>query len=244
MPLRRLRPLALAAALTLAWHAALFAAEALIPSFDTPHLGAALVNLATLPVALSAAVLMGDWRHTGLAPTRTPDTPRGTRAWLVLPLFAVNLVYLAQGLAGDAQALLVLAGMCLAIGLAEETLSRGVVQHALRALGPLRSAIGVGVLFGLGHALSGAWFGSAAEDVAFQVVSTTAFGFAYAAARTRLATVWPLIAAHAMDDFLQLASPGAAPWPVQLAVALGFTAYGAWLLRPQARATSSATPAN
>ncbi|HEY1177739.1 MAG TPA: CPBP family intramembrane glutamic endopeptidase [Phytomonospora sp.] len=225
--------IALAAGLTVLWHAVLFASAELVPVFDEPYLSTTLINLSTVPVALAAAFALRDWRLTGFAPTpaHVPASPRRTRALLVLPLFAVNLVYLAQGFEGGPETLLRLAGLCLAVGIAEESLSRGVVQHVLGGMSPMATAACVAVLFGLGHALSGAWFEAPLEDVAFQVVSTTTFGFGYATARFHLATVWPLVAAHALDDHLQLASPGAAPWPVQLAVAVGFVAYGWWLLR-------------
>ncbi|GIG70058.1 hypothetical protein Pen01_63530 [Phytomonospora endophytica] len=235
--------IALAAGLTVLWHAILFASAELVPVFDAAYLSTTLINLSTAPVALVAAFVLGDWRLTGFAPTpaHAAASPRAGRILLVLPLFAVNLVYLAQGFEGDAETLLRLAGLCLAVGIAEESLSRGVVQHVLGGLPPARTAIAVGVLFGLGHALSGAWFETPVEDVAFQVVSTTAFGFGYAAARFHLATIWPLVAAHALDDQLQLASPGAAPWPVQLAVAVAFVAYGWWLLRRPGVAAATAT---
>lgn len=236
MTLRRpstaLRAVALAAVLTVLWHVVLFAAAEVVPSFDVDYVGATVINLVTVPFVLLAAFALGDWRACGFVPERAPALPRGMRVLLVLPLFAVNLVYLAQGFAGDAATLLRLAAMCLAIGVAEESLSRGLVQSVLSGLSRPHAAVWVAVLFGLGHALSGAWFEKPLEDVAVQVVSTAAFGFGYAAARFHLATIWPLVAAHALDDHLQLASPGAAPWPVQLGVALAFVAYGWFLLRP------------
>jgi hypothetical protein len=87
------------------------------------------------------------------------------------------------------------------------------------------------VLFGLGHALSGLWFNRDLGDTLFQIVSTAAFGFGYAAVRFDLATIWPLVAAHALYNFTQYASPGAAHWLLQLGVAVGFVGYGIWLLR-------------
>jgi hypothetical protein len=101
----------------------------------------------------------------------------------------------------------------------------------------------VGVLFGLGHALSALWFNRPWDDSLVQVISTTAFGFGYAALRWHLATIWPLAFLHAMDDFFQLRSPGGAPLWWQAAVAVFFVAYGWWLLRRPARtATAPALP--
>ncbi|WP_170293663.1 MULTISPECIES: CPBP family intramembrane glutamic endopeptidase [Nocardiopsis] len=220
-------PLALAAALTLLWHAVLFAAAELVPSQDAPHLGATLITLCTLPVPVLAALAMGGWRHTGFAPIRTGVPGFG----VTVPLFLVGAVYAVPGIEGDGRTLVYLALFCLVVGVTEESLSRGVVQHVLARMGRLPAAVWVGVLFGLGHALSGAWFGRDLGDTLFQVLSTAAFGFGYAAVRFHLATIWPLVAAHALYNFVQYASPGAAPWPVQLGVAAGFVCYGLWLLR-------------
>ncbi|GAB3227295.1 hypothetical protein GCM10027447_18250 [Glycomyces halotolerans] len=226
----RTRSLLLAAGLTLLWHVALFGAAELIPDQSRPHLGAALVTLCTLPVLVLAALVMGNWRYSGLAPVG-PRPPASRTTRLLSPLFLVSLVYVVPGIEGGAEVLLYLAFYCLVVGLIEESLSRGLVQRLLAPLGHVPAAVWVGILFGLGHALSGLWFGRELGDTLFQVVSTAAFGFGYAAARFHLATVWPLVAAHAVYNFSQFASPGAAPWQVQAAVAVGFVAYGIWLLR-------------
>ena len=221
------RPLTLAAALTLLWHAVLFTGAEHVPSQDAPHLGATLITLCTLPVSVLAALAMRDRRSTGFAPIRTVESG----FWITMPLFLVSAVYVVPGIEGGGAALARLAVYCLVVGITEESLSRGVVQHVLAPLGRLRAAVWVGVLFGLGHALSGLWFGRDLGDTLFQVLSTAAFGFGYAAVRFHLATIWPLAAAHALYNFAQYASPGAAPWQVQLGVAAGFVCYGAWLLR-------------
>jgi hypothetical protein len=59
----------------------------------------------------------------------------------------------------------------------------------------------------------------------------TAFGYGYAAVRLHIVSIWPLALLHALDDFLQLNSPDALPWPFQLLVAAGFVLYGRYLLR-------------
>lgn len=229
----------LASVLALLWHAVLFAAAELVPGQDEPHLTATLVTLCTLPVPLSAALAIGDWRYSGLAPVR--KRPRAVA--VTLPLFLVSVVYLAPGIEGGSETLLRLAAFCLAVGITEESLWRGVVHRVLARLRRAPAAVWGGVLFGLGHALSAVWFGRPLDDTLFQVVSTAAFGFCYAAVRFDLATVWPLVAAHAVYNFAQIASPGAAPWLVQLAVAAGFVAYGAWRLRRLDRTSADERPA-
>lgn len=225
---RALPPVLLASLLALVWHAVLFAAAELVPGLDAPHLTSTLVTLCTLPVPLLAAAALGNWRYSGFAPDR--GRPRAVA--VTVPLFLVSLVYLVPGgIEGSGETLLRIAVFCLIVGLSEESLWRGVVHRVLARLGRTPAAVWGGVLFGLGHALSGLWFDRPIDDTAFQVASTAAFGFCYAAVRFDLATVWPLVAAHAVYDFAQYGSPGAAPWPVQLAVAAGFVAYGVWRLR-------------
>jgi hypothetical protein len=66
------------------------------------------------------------------------------------------------------------------------------------------------------------------------VVSVTAFGAAFAALRLQVGVLWPLVLLHALYDWMQVQSPGAAPFAWQLAVAFGF-AVTAWALtRPAA----------
>jgi hypothetical protein len=106
-----------------------------------------------------------------------------------------------------------------------------VNQHVLARLGPTRAAVWVGVLFGLGHAVSALWFGRPWDDTVAQVVSTTAYGFGLAALRWHLGTIWPLVVLHASDNVVQLRSPGAAPLWWQAVIALLFVGYGWWLIR-------------
>lgn len=94
----------------------------------------------------------------------------------------------------------------------------------------------VGVLFGLGHVLSAVAFGRAVDDTVAQVVSTTAFGAGFAALRLHTGVLWPLVLLHGSDDWVQVNSPGAAPWPWQLAVAVGYATAAWWLTRPAALA--------
>jgi hypothetical protein len=65
----------------------------------------------------------------------------------------------------------------------------------------------------------------------FITINAAAFGFACAALRWHLRTIWPLVAVHALGDFLQILSPGNLPFTVRVAYMLGFIGYGWWLLR-------------
>ncbi|MGW4946970.1 CPBP family intramembrane glutamic endopeptidase [Actinoplanes sp. NPDC004185] len=224
----RAHPLMTAIVLTLLWHGVLYAAAEIIPASLSrllPDLGPSLVNLVAAVVPVVAAAWLGWWREAGMG-WRIPR-----QSWLLLlPVFLLNFSYVVSGLTGTAEQYAGTALLCLCVGVSEEMLSRGVVQRALQPLGPIRAAVWVGVLFGLGHALSALWFNRPWDDSLAQVISTTAFGFGYAALRWHITSIWPLAFLHAMDDFLQLRSPDAAPLWWQATIAMFFLAYGWWLL--------------
>ena len=163
--------------------------------------------------------------------SRTPWLRRvlPRRPWLLLPVLPVCGSYPVPGMGGGSDVLLPTAVFMLAVALSEELLSRGVVQDVLAPLGPRRQVLWVGLLFGQGHALSAAVFGRPLDDTLAQVVSAAALGAGFAALRSHVGTIWPLVVLHALSNWCQAVSPGAAPWPWQLAVAVGFAA-GAWVL--------------
>jgi uncharacterized protein len=227
------RALAEAAALSLAWHVVLVAATYGLPPLTpswSPDLGATVVNLvaALVPVAV---VLRRGWTSRPWLRLRRPRRPL-----LLVPVLAVALSYGVPGIAGRPEVLLSSAALFLAVGVSEELLSRGVVQEVLAPLSPRARVVWVGVLFGLGHVLSAVAFGRAVDDTVAQVVSTTAFGAGFAALRLHTGVLWPLVLLHGLDDWVQVNSPGAAPWPWQLAVAVGYATAAWWLTRPAALA--------
>jgi uncharacterized protein len=219
---RARRPLLAAAGVALAWHLILFAAAFGLPPLG-PDLGPAVVNGLAGLVPL-VVVLAAGWRREPWFATLRPR-----RAWLLLPVGLVSLTYALPGIEGTPGALAASAGLFIVLGASEELLSRGVVQRILDGLPPLPRAVWVGVIFGLGHVLSAAVFGRPAGDAAVQAISAATFGFGFAALRMHVVSIWPLAALHALDDWLQVNSPGAAPWWWQLLVAIGFVAYGRWL---------------
>ncbi len=218
-------PLVRAAALTLLWHLLLFAAAFGLPLLGVRLPGGAWPAVVSLVAALVPVVVL--LRTRGRTPWLRRVLPR--RPVLLLPVVLVSASYLAPGIEGSGPALAATAAVMPAVALSEELLSRGVVQDALAPLGAGRQVLWVGLLFGLGHALSGAVFGRPLDDTLAQVVSTAAFGAGFAALRLHIGTIWPLVVLHAAYNWCQVASPGAAPWPWQLAVAVGFAA-GAWAL--------------
>jgi hypothetical protein len=105
-----------------------------------------------------------------------------------------------QGLEGSGRELLSAAILFTAVAISEESLSRGLVQRALAVLGPVRAAVGVALLFGAGHTFSGLWFSHPMGDTIFISMNAAAFGFACAALRWHLRTIWPLVFVHALGD--------------------------------------------
>ena len=228
------RPLTLALAATLVWHALLFAVDDLLPPLAPdwfPDLGAAVVNLVLAGLIVGLICWLRWQRETALV-WRRPDRSW----WLLTPLLAEALVHLTGGLSGSATMLLSSAITMLTVGLAEETLSRGLVQRLLSPRGPAVAAVWVGLLFGFGHLLSGLWFERPLDDVAFQVVNTAAYGFCLAALRWHVGTLWPLVVLHALVDVTSINSPGALPFAVQCLIVVLLVGYGWELLRRLRRA--------
>jgi len=223
------RPILSAVLLTLAWHVVLFALADTIGSVQPhwfPDLGYTLVNLGAAAVPIGLIFWLGWTRSAGLI-WRRPDRSW----WLLTPLVLEALSYSLDGVVGSARELLSAAVLYMALGISEESLSRGLVQRVLAVLGPIRAAVLVGLMFGAGHTLSGLWFAKPVGDVIFITINAAAFGFVCAALRWYLWTIWPLVVVHAFGDFVQILSPGNLPFGVRVVYLLGFIGYGWWLLR-------------
>jgi membrane protease YdiL (CAAX protease family) len=223
------RPILSAVLLTLAWYVVLFALAETIASLQPhwfPDLGYTLVNLGAAAVPIGLLLWLGWARSAGVV-WRRPDRSW----WLLTPLVLEALSYSLDGVVGTPRELLSAAVLYTALGISEEALSRGLVQRVLAVLGPVRAAVGVALLFGAGHTLSGLWFSHPMGDTIFLSINAASFGFAFAALRWHLRTIWPLVGVHALGDFLQILSPGNLPFGVRVAYLLGFIGYGWWLLR-------------
>ncbi|MCX5064177.1 CPBP family glutamic-type intramembrane protease [Streptomyces sp. NBC_00452] len=127
-----------------------------------------------------------------LAPSWFPDaTTLGLRRrWsLALPMLLITGSYALAGLDGNTTAVVSSLVSLLWVGLNEEVHSRGLVQRALTPLGPLRTAIGVGVLFGAGHLQNYLFFGAPLDDTLWQMLSAGLFGFTCACLRLAIGSV-------------------------------------------------------
>jgi membrane protease YdiL (CAAX protease family) len=223
------RPVAFGIALIIVWWAVTLLLATGLPGLSPawfPDLRSTLVNLGALLVPLAVVGAFGWWRRAGLA------LPRPDRSWLtLLPLLFFALSFAAGGLSGSPAQLLSSAILFLALGLNEELLYRGVIQHATNTLGAVRSVVWVALLFGLQHAGTGIFFGHSLYDTGTMMISSTASGAAYAAVMLRIGTIWPLAFLHGLENFCNTRSPGDAPWWWYLSQAIFFVLYAAWLLR-------------
>lgn len=221
------RPILWSVALTVLWLVVVHLLGAvLVGGRDGAHLRAAAVNAGVLAVPLAVVGLAGWWSRAGLA------GPVLGRHWFVLaPLGLVAVSWLAFGVKAE-PASVVLAGavLQLTLGLNEEAMFRGLVQ-GLWARQPAMTQCGaVALIFGLQHGAN-LLFGQSPSETAAQVLSATAFGFAYAGARLHVGSIWALALLHGLSNFCQDRLVGEAPWPMHLAVALLLGAYGLVLAR-------------
>jgi hypothetical protein len=190
-----------------------------------PGLGAFLVNLIGAIVILAVGAVFGVLRSGGIL------TLGSARRWVwLLPLFLLNFVYLAPGIDGGPSVLVSAAFVLVSVGISEELAGRGVALQLARPVGDHASAWVVGAVFGLGHIGNYLFFGANLEDTLYQIVGSALFGFCLGAARFLVGSVWPLALIHAMDDWMQLHSPGAAPFWFQLFVMAFDLAFGYVLL--------------
>jgi membrane protease YdiL (CAAX protease family) len=223
------RPVAFGIALIIIWWAVMLLLASALPRLSLswfPDLSITLVNIGALLVPLAVVTAFGWWRQAGLA------LPRPDRSWwTLLPLLAFTLSFAAGGLSGSPAQFFSSAILFLALGLNEELLYRGVIQHATNTLGALRSAVWVALLFGFQHVGTGIFFGHSLYDTGAMVISATSFGAAYAAVRLRIGTIWPLAFLHGLGNFCNTRSPGDALWWWYLLVAIFYGLYATWLLR-------------
>lgn len=183
-----------------------------------------LVNAICALAALGLTGWLGWWRPSTLAVLRP-------RCWWPLAGLLLGVVaYLPFGVDPARRPLLpFLLGMLL-VGLNEELFYRGVVQHALTTLGRWRCCLLAGVLFGGGHVSRAMIAGASLEDTGLLVLETAGFGFAYAAVRSRVGALWPLVLLHAAVDTVLLLNAGSPPVAYRAIEWLTLICWGALLL--------------
>ncbi|ABY21931.1 putative protease [Renibacterium salmoninarum ATCC 33209] len=234
-------PLLLGAAIMVSWQLVVYGLGSVPFSSPAwfPGLGALLVN------AVGAAVVLGIGAWLRLLPRSALGLGSLRRYWWLAPLVAVDLSYGlistngVPGIAGTPELLLSSAGALVAVGISEELAGRGVGLAAAEPAGRWKAAIVLAAVFGLGHLGNWLLFGSSLEDALWQVFTAGAAGFCWGAGRFLLNSIWPLAFVHALNDWMQINSPGAAPLYFQIAIAVFNISWGALMLtsanRPRIR---------
>lgn len=134
---------------------------------------------------------VGGWRAAGL---------RGPTRWRALPMpwaLGLSLLLTFRGIvAVEPGGLASFVLGCLAVGLYEETVFRGVLVRVLLPRGQLVATVGSAALFGLWH------LGAGQPENLFLVVQATLVGVGLAATRLLSGTIWPAVAWHAAYNLL------------------------------------------
>lgn len=192
-----------------------------------PNLGTVVTNLLSLVVVLAVGFglyrsgWLGEQSFTRIAGWRRVNWRFS--AWL-LPVVAVQMSYLwvvrdgAPGVGVSAGMAVSIAIGMLAVGLSEETASRGLPLGSIsERRSPWPGVALTAVLFGLWHA-GNLLFGQSIDETGWQILATTTFGVCFAGMRLLTGSIWPGVALHALGNWTQLVTPGAAPFEYQVAV--------------------------
>lgn len=221
--------------------AKLLAPNTAVASLDVPIL---LIN------AIVAAVLLSRLRWWRTAGFRAVERPRDLLL-MVPPVVLLLMPAIALGVDfPTASKSSVLVVFCLLVAFQEEAIFRGVLLHALTRYGVGAAVLGSAALFGVIH-LNSLLVGRDPAFVAVQVLTSFLGGIGLAALRLRLGSIWPLIALHAVNDFLQFSAAGgtavADASPLLLGAKIGVSAlmavYGLVLLRDLKQPARPAAPA-
>jgi uncharacterized protein len=197
--------------------------------------------LVLVPGLFIAAVLtrLRWWRRVGFTPVHEWRSPH-----LVIPLLLM-LALPIVGLSGRgvmATTVLVLSlqvGFMLIDIFMEEVTYRGVILEALAGFSPGSRVTLTAILFGLSHIDNLFLPGADELGVAYQIFEAALVGILFGAVRLRMNTIWPVMAVHAIYDFVLIlafghAFPVAPTLPgfaVDTVVNIGLACVGFALLR-------------
>lgn len=236
-------PLLLGSAVMVLWQIVVYGFGSLpLPGLQPgwfPGLGGLLTNFLG-----AAVVLFLGWRLRLLSASAL-GWGRIRNYWWLLPLLAIDLSYSlvstegVPGIVGSPGLLLSSAAALAAVGISEEIAGRGVGLAAAEPAGKWQASITLGLVFGLGHLGNWLFVGSSLEDALWQVVTASAAGFCWSAGRFLIGSIWPLAFIHGFNDWMQINSPGAAPFFFQVAVVLFQISWGALLLSRAVKTTGA-----
>lgn len=204
-----------------------------------PHLGVVITNgLGVIGIAIAAWILgivapglHGGWQRAGLG-----CGDRNRYRWL-LPLLAcasLALVISRDGLtwpSGSIGMLISSALGLLAVGFSEELGSRGLPLGIMDEMNPWLAVSWQALIFGFWHIGNLIFFGQSPGETLWQIVVSSALGFAFGAARLLTGTILPLIVLHGFNDWAQINTPGATPFWLQVAVVAFQIGWGILILQ-------------
>lgn len=191
-------------------------------------------------LALGIIARQGWWADMGLTGAI------GARPWLLawLPA-AFGLSRLLDGVhvasPGDAAIFLLCS---LLVGFSEEIYFRGLFMRVLQRYGQTAMIFWSTLLFGLTHAIN-LLAGQGGLDTLIQVVHATAIGFLLCVLRLKGRSLWPLVAVHALVDFLAWLSQSEIISGADVSLSaliipavftVGYIINGIWLLRSRRHA--------
>lgn len=118
---------------------------------------------------------------------------------VAMGLFLVFLMAGGQG-AADTRTITVILGTTFLVGIFEELLFRGIIQHAtVQRFGPIFGVILASVLFGTMHFVN--WVGGQTFSATLtQVIHATLGGFLYGVLALRVGSIWPSVILHGTWD--------------------------------------------
>ncbi len=127
-----------------------------------------------------------------------PTLPTLFGVLFVFPLLISGSVKISLGL------LILIAILSCLIGVAEESIFRGIILQTLLPKGVLRALFLSTLLFALLH-VGNLFAGLPMGFILGQVLSAFGGGMAYAVMRVRTGSIWPAVILHSLDDFIALA---------------------------------------
>ncbi|HYG59840.1 MAG TPA: CPBP family intramembrane glutamic endopeptidase [Symbiobacteriaceae bacterium] len=166
---------------------------------------------------------------------------QGARPWLLIWLPALfGLSRLLDGIHVTAPGKVAVFLVCsILVGFAEEIYFRGLFMRVLQPYGQKAVIIWCTLLFGVTHSIN-LLGGQGGLATLIQVVHAAAIGFLLTALRLKGRSLWPLVAVHALIDFLAWISQSeilSSPDEISLSMlilpaifSVAYTVNGIWLL--------------
>lgn len=157
--------------------------------------------------AIVAIILLTALRWWSAAGFNAPSRWQNLHLLLLPLLLLVGPSLLLQPQMPAPGKMIILVVVTLLIGFQEEAIFRGILLRALAPRGTAQAILIAAFLFGIIHANS-LLVGRDPMFVLSQIVASFLGAIGLGALRLRLNTIWPLVAMHALNDFIQFSAVG------------------------------------